>query len=244
MRFHTKYHRLNHHTLPTIGYPDSASDPIASHEHPFKGDFVIDGDLYADTISITEALSSLEVDDLTINNPLTNLSVDSLTVTNFAANTDGSNFVNVNADTLDGLNSTDFEIVTNKNTINGYAGLDGDAQIFDGQIPEEVVRFDDYNETLSSAVLSPPSTIKLTRGEYKQLALSSSGMIIQLWDTPENSDSLTLLNYVNGSNTLSSENGQIFRSGHNLSSLDATILADEVQKWIYSEQWGEWLLTT
>jgi hypothetical protein len=37
--FHNKYHRNVHHTIPTSGYPDSASDPIASKEYPFLGIF-------------------------------------------------------------------------------------------------------------------------------------------------------------------------------------------------------------
>ena len=44
-RFHDKLHRKNHHTLPSADYPDSAIDPIASHEEPFQGDFVINGSL-------------------------------------------------------------------------------------------------------------------------------------------------------------------------------------------------------
>jgi hypothetical protein len=46
-RFHNKLHRKNHHTLPTTGYPDSAIDPLASPEEPFKGDFHIVGSLSA-----------------------------------------------------------------------------------------------------------------------------------------------------------------------------------------------------
>lgn len=45
-RFHPKYHRKNHHTNPTPGYPDSATDPLASQENPFEGDFWINGDIY------------------------------------------------------------------------------------------------------------------------------------------------------------------------------------------------------
>lgn len=40
-RFHNKWHRRNHHSLPSQGYPDSATDPIASPEEPFYGDFVV-----------------------------------------------------------------------------------------------------------------------------------------------------------------------------------------------------------
>jgi len=44
-RFHSKYHRRNHHTIPTDGYPDSGSDPIASYAEPFQGDFYLNGNL-------------------------------------------------------------------------------------------------------------------------------------------------------------------------------------------------------
>lgn len=37
--FHNKYHRNAHHTVPTDGFPDSASDPIASEKYPFLGIF-------------------------------------------------------------------------------------------------------------------------------------------------------------------------------------------------------------
>jgi len=40
-RFHNKWHRKDHHSRPTPGYPSSATDPIASQEEPFVGDFVV-----------------------------------------------------------------------------------------------------------------------------------------------------------------------------------------------------------
>ena len=48
-RLHSKYHRHNHHTRPANDprYPDSSHDPIASHESPFLGDFVMSGTLSA-----------------------------------------------------------------------------------------------------------------------------------------------------------------------------------------------------
>jgi len=46
-RFHNKYHRRNHHTLPSAGYPDSGADPIASSDNPFVGDFYLAGSLSA-----------------------------------------------------------------------------------------------------------------------------------------------------------------------------------------------------
>lgn len=46
-RFHNKLHRRNHHSIATDGYPDSATDPIASPAEPFYGDFVLTGNLSA-----------------------------------------------------------------------------------------------------------------------------------------------------------------------------------------------------
>jgi len=46
-RFHNKFHRRNHHTIPSTGYPDSGTDPIASQDEPFHGDFYLSGSLSA-----------------------------------------------------------------------------------------------------------------------------------------------------------------------------------------------------
>lgn len=46
-RFHNKYHRANHHTNNTPGVPDSGSDPIASPQFPFEGNFILNGSLSA-----------------------------------------------------------------------------------------------------------------------------------------------------------------------------------------------------
>jgi hypothetical protein len=53
-RFHNKYHRHNHHSFPTAGEPDSAHDPIASKDSPFKGEFHVDGALSAVSGSIND----------------------------------------------------------------------------------------------------------------------------------------------------------------------------------------------
>ena len=37
--YHNKWHRFNHHTVALSGYPDSAIDPIASLDFPFRGIF-------------------------------------------------------------------------------------------------------------------------------------------------------------------------------------------------------------
>jgi hypothetical protein len=37
--FHNKWHSFNHYTVALQGYPDSATDPVASKEYPFRGIF-------------------------------------------------------------------------------------------------------------------------------------------------------------------------------------------------------------
>ena len=46
-RFHSKWHRHNHHSTAIGGEPDSSHDPIASQTDPFQGDFVLQGALSA-----------------------------------------------------------------------------------------------------------------------------------------------------------------------------------------------------
>lgn len=125
MRFHSKYHFRNHHTLSSSGYPDSASDPIASPDAPFKGDFIMTGTLSANTATFTSPISNLDVGTLSVSNDIISLSVGVLTLTSFANNTDGSNLINVNAAKLQGFTASDFEQVSNKNTNGGYLGIDG-----------------------------------------------------------------------------------------------------------------------
>ena len=51
-RFHNKWHRHDHWTLPAANEPDSSRDPIASHEDPFQGDFVMQGTMSAMDIDL------------------------------------------------------------------------------------------------------------------------------------------------------------------------------------------------
>jgi hypothetical protein len=56
-RFHSKYHRHSHHTvkIDDSRYPDSSHDPIASPDSPFLGDFILNGTLSAENISLKDA---------------------------------------------------------------------------------------------------------------------------------------------------------------------------------------------
>lgn len=56
-RFHSKFHRYNHHTTPTSGFPDSALDPIAAPSDPFQGPFCVLG-----TVSATNVTSLSNID--------------------------------------------------------------------------------------------------------------------------------------------------------------------------------------
>ena len=58
-RFHDKLHRANHHSVVSPGLPDSAYDPIASKDYPFRGDFVLSGALSArNDVTLGGALSA------------------------------------------------------------------------------------------------------------------------------------------------------------------------------------------
>jgi hypothetical protein len=76
-RFHDKIHRKNHHTNPTVGFADSASDPIASPSEPFQGDFILNGRL--STNSGIDLLSANVTGDVYCNS----IHVSSVTYTNW-----------------------------------------------------------------------------------------------------------------------------------------------------------------
>ena len=46
-RYHSKYHRRNHHTYTNINIPDAGHDPIASVNEPFLGEFILSRSLSA-----------------------------------------------------------------------------------------------------------------------------------------------------------------------------------------------------
>jgi len=60
-RFHSKQHRFNHHTAPTSNphWPETAEDPIATHDSPFLGDLVMLGTLSATPTTIYSSNSGL-----------------------------------------------------------------------------------------------------------------------------------------------------------------------------------------
>ena len=76
VRFHSKWHGKNHHTLPTPGYYDSARDPLAGPGQEFMGDFYLSGAFVAITTSALSAtLGAQEI--LDIQNTRTNIAANS-----------------------------------------------------------------------------------------------------------------------------------------------------------------------
>ena len=129
MRFHSKYHNKNHHTEPTAGYPDSASDPIASSESPFKGDFVIDGSIIAETAVFSQKLLNLEVDDITINNNISDLGITNNLIVDGVIYGDGSGITGISADSIGNYDASSFQLISEKDQNDGYVGIDSTGSI-------------------------------------------------------------------------------------------------------------------
>jgi len=92
--YHSKYHRTNHHTLPTPGLPDSATDPIASFSEPFIGGFY------------TFFNYSLGVIPVSVNYLLTYGDDNITTFSSLSVNTLNSTFLTLSADVV--TNSIDW----------------------------------------------------------------------------------------------------------------------------------------
>lgn len=58
-RFHSKFHRKNHHTEPDKNNPDAGHDPIASQFAPFQGGFFLNGSLSASGTLTVSAISPI-----------------------------------------------------------------------------------------------------------------------------------------------------------------------------------------
>ncbi len=68
-RFHSKFHRKNHHTNVDPNNPDAGHDPIASQTAPFQGGFFLNGSLSASgsvTMSAFHVLSGSFVGSATL----------------------------------------------------------------------------------------------------------------------------------------------------------------------------------
>lgn len=78
-RFHSKYHRTNHHTDKSATNADSGYDPIASPDHPFKGTFCLAGSLMVSGTYLNCTNNIINVLSSTSNINLTGSSVMTLT---------------------------------------------------------------------------------------------------------------------------------------------------------------------
>jgi cytoskeletal protein CcmA (bactofilin family) len=114
-RFHDKLHRKNHHTNPTVGYADSASDPIASPSEPFQGDFVVNGQL-----SSNKGINTLSADIKGDLNCI-NIHVSGVTYTNFIS---GNSTETIISDRLTNGNGN------NTLTLNYLSGIYGVSPFF------------------------------------------------------------------------------------------------------------------
>jgi hypothetical protein len=141
-RFHSKFHNKSHHTDATVGFLDSATDPIASETLPFQGDMWVNGVLRADTIVLSETIANLEVDTLVVNNTVTAFTTGSLTATTLVG--DGSGVTNVNAATLGGFAGGAFVKIAEKGVANGVAPLDGDTHVPFENLPDSLSSFETY----------------------------------------------------------------------------------------------------
>lgn len=92
-------------------------------------------------------------------------------------------------------------------------------------------------ETYSSIGISGT----ITANTAYQYELTASSITVNLWASPVSGDTVTIINYSGGSNTISG-NGNNIRSGSATSSASVSISNDEVHKYIFNG--SEWLLTT
>lgn len=93
VRFHSKWHGKNHHTLPTPGYYDSARDPIAGPGQEFMGDFYLSGAFVAITTpELSANLGAKEINDI--------LDLQSTIVANSANWKAGSKWTSLTAENL------------------------------------------------------------------------------------------------------------------------------------------------
>lgn len=138
-RFHNKFHRHNHHTVATSGplYPDSAYDPIASRESPFKGEFYA-----ADQITTNDSLSARQNVYATNAQISGDATVDNNLLIRGESQFNGRVFVN-----------DDFT-VTAPSLFNGSVNVDGNTNLNGTLFVENFSQFNSTVEILGDLVVS------------------------------------------------------------------------------------------
>lgn len=96
-RFHNKNHRFSHHTTKTTTIPDAGYDPVASHESPFLGDFVLSAGRLSSYYIDTNVISPFSGNIIDIQFPNT------LRVSNLSAVSATINQINILVSELSGF---------------------------------------------------------------------------------------------------------------------------------------------
>lgn len=86
-----------------------------------------------------------------------------------------TNTVSIDADLLDGLDSTAFELVANKGSVNGYASLDAGGKVPTSELPASVVGAVAYQGTWNASTNTPAlSGGSGTQGHYYRVSVAGS----------------------------------------------------------------------
>lgn len=130
-RFHDKFHRKNHHTNPTAGFADSATDPIASPSEPFQGDFSLNGKLSASSsIDVLSAnirhdvyCENIHVADVTYTNYISGNSTEAI-ISDGSLVGSGNNTLTLDFQTGIYARTPSYNL-SNRLSVNGFSKLSG-----------------------------------------------------------------------------------------------------------------------
>jgi len=173
-RFHSKYHRTNHHTLTSATNPDAGHDPIASSEQPFQGDFYINGvirnvvDISKDPNQTPAAQFSGNV-GIGTNNPTSKLTIVCSTTANAI---EISQTGTGNAFVIDNSATSSEPLTINKFGTAGF-GLVSPAQ----STPSKVQVNGDISFTIANRNLVGNAYYNTNAGAYKYFSVGSIGAI-------------------------------------------------------------------
>jgi hypothetical protein len=122
----------------------------------------------------------------TVDTSSMNAAIDARVDTTFVNN------LNVDAGTIDGLDSTEFEQTSNKNQNNGYAGLDGTGKVAAAQLPSYVDDVAEYTNFASFPVTGETGKIYIAQDTGDVYRWSGSAYI-QINDAVTSADQATRL---------------------------------------------------
>ena len=122
----------------------------------------------------------------TVDTSSMNAAIDARVDTTFVNN------LSVDAGTIDGLDSTQFEQTSNKNQINGYAGLDGTGKVAASQLPSYVDDVEEYANFASFPVTGETGKIYIAQDTGDVYRWSGSAYI-QINDAVTSADQATRL---------------------------------------------------